>query len=36
MPTGGNWQTINVKLNVRVDKKEPMELLDFVFGGDYE
>ena len=34
MPTGGNWQTVNVKLNVRVDVKEPVELLDILFGGE--
>lgn len=33
MPTGGNWQTVNVKFNVKT-KKEPMELLDIVFGGE--
>lgn len=33
LPTGGNWQTINVKLNVRA-KKEPMKLLDLLFGGE--
>lgn len=32
MPTGGNWQTVNVKFNVKT-KKEPMELLDICFGG---
>lgn len=33
MPTGGNWQTVNVKLNVK-DRKEPMSLLDLLFGGE--
>lgn len=33
MPTGGNWQTVNVKFNVKT-RKEPMELLDIVFGGE--
>lgn len=33
MPTGGNWQTVNVKLNVKT-RKEPMELLDILFGGE--
>lgn len=31
--TGENWQTVNVKLNVKA-KKEPMELLDSLFGGE--
>jgi hypothetical protein len=33
MPTGGNWQTVNVKFNVKT-RKEPMELLDILFGGE--
>ena len=33
MPTGGNWQTVNVKFNVKT-RKEPMELLDICFGGE--
>lgn len=33
MPTGGNWQTVNVKFNVKT-RKEPMELLDLLFGGE--
>lgn len=33
MPTGGNWQTVNVKLNVKT-RKEPMELLDLLFSGE--
>lgn len=33
MPTGGNWQTVNVKFNVKT-RKEPMELLDIIFGGE--
>ena len=33
MPTGGNWQTVNVKFNVKA-RKEPMELLDILFGGE--
>lgn len=32
-PTGGDWQTVNVKLNVRA-RKEPMELLDWLFEGE--
>lgn len=32
MPTGGNWQTVNVKFNIKA-RKEPMELLDLLFGG---
>ena len=35
MPNGGNWQTINVTLNVRA-KKEPMELLDLLFNEEEE
>lgn len=35
LPTGGNWQTINVKFNVKA-KKEPMELLDLLFGEEEE
>ena len=35
MPTGGNWQTVNVKFNVKA-RKEPMELLDILFGGENE
>lgn len=35
IPNGGNWQTINVTLNVRA-KKEPMELLDLLFGEEEE
>ena len=30
MPTGGGWQTVNVKLNIKA-RKEPMELLDLLF-----
>lgn len=33
MPTGGSWQTVNVKLNVKA-RKEPMELLDLLFEGE--
>ena len=33
MPTGGNWQTVNVKFNIKA-RKEPMELLDLLFGGE--
>lgn len=33
MPTGGNWQTVNVKFNVKT-RKEPLELLDICFGGE--
>ena len=33
MPTGGNWQTVNVKFNVKT-RKEPMELLNILFGGE--
>lgn len=33
MPTGGNWQTVNVRFNVKT-RKEPMELLDILFGGE--
>lgn len=32
MPTGGDWQTVNVKLNIKA-RKEPMELLDLLFSG---
>jgi hypothetical protein len=35
LPTGGNWQTINVKFNVKA-KNEPMELLDLLFGEEEE
>lgn len=35
MPTGGNWQTVNVKFNIKA-RKEPMELLDLLFGGEDE
>lgn len=35
MPTGGNWQTVNVKFNIKA-RKEPMELLDLLFGGEGE
>jgi len=33
MLTGGNWQTVNVKLNIKA-RREPMELLDTLFGGE--
>lgn len=33
MPTGGNWQTVNVKLNIKA-RKEPMELLDLLLEGE--
>lgn len=33
MPTGGNWQTVNVKFNIKA-RKEPMELLDLLFSGE--
>lgn len=33
MPTGGNWQTVNVKFNIKA-RKEPMELLDLLFRGE--
>ena len=33
MPTGGNWQTVNVKFNIKA-RKEPMELLDLLFGDE--
>lgn len=33
MPTGGNWQTVNVKFNIRA-RKEPTELMDLLFGDE--
>ena len=30
----GRWQVLKVMLNIRVDKKEPMELLDLLLGGE--
>ena len=33
MPTGGNWQTVNVTFNVKT-RKEPVELLDILFGDE--